>query len=316
MARSAVLVLVALGLGGCFAPFGENEDTGPNAQANRVLEEPPPMAVQLEGVRSELANQNALNQALARDLMALRQQVNNNSVNLEYLRNMLGPLLNENAASGNTGKGASYSPGNAAPVRLPEPSKRVPRSTADTSSRPQNADSGSAAQQAAGSGSGSSGSNADARQNNDNGSSGSDRTPSGQSSQGPSFTDSSSDPQSMYDQAMQYYRANEFQRAVIAFDQIYRNFPQSELADNALYWTGEVYYQQKDYETAADYFEKITRQYPTGNKAPDAYVKRAYALDEMDQRAEAIDLLMYAVQSFPDAPASTLARQKLEQIAN
>ncbi|WP_051321495.1 tetratricopeptide repeat protein [Chrysiogenes arsenatis] len=324
MTRLTMVLLLAATLQGCMVPFGEGQTV--DQQRQQVLNETAPVGVQLEHLRMDNANLHALNQALARDLMALRQQVNNNTVNLDYLRNVLGTMQSEmqgapSASSRSTSTQTSRPAPSAAPSKsvppataavkpaapLPSAGVRPPAITSPSSTPLSPSSPTSATDTGLPSALSPEGTTADkAMLPNE----APITTPSRDT-----FSDMSGEPTALYNQALTYYRANDPQRALIAFDQVYRNFPQSSLADNSLYWAGEIYYAQKDYTTAYDYFDKVTRNYPTGNKVSDSYLKKGYSLEMMGKRSEAIDILMYTVDSFAGTPSATLARKKLEELA-
>ena len=106
-------------------------------------------------------------------------------------------------------------------------------------------------------------------------------------------------PNSMYQYGLQLVYAKRYYEAIRVFDEFLRYYPQSNLADNALYWTGECYYALKQYPTALIYFQQIQSQYPRGNKVPDALLKIALSYFSMKQDARGCQILNDLMYRYP-----------------
>jgi TolA-binding protein len=79
--------------------------------------------------------------------------------------------------------------------------------------------------------------------------------------------------QKLYDSAMYLYNEKEYELARTIFQQILQSYPESNLADNALYWRGISYYKEGKYDLALKEFERVLKEYPQGNKTKDAQVR-------------------------------------------
>ena len=108
----------------------------------------------------------------------------------------------------------------------------------------------------------------------------------------------------MYQQALQMVYARQYYGAIQSFAQFLQYYPQSSLADNALYWTGECYYAMKQYQTALAYFERIPYQYPRGNKVPDSLLKTALSYFSMKQDARGCQALNQLLSRYPNSEAA------------
>jgi tol-pal system protein YbgF len=110
-------------------------------------------------------------------------------------------------------------------------------------------------------------------------------------------------PQCVYQQGLQLVKARRYYEAIQIFQAFLQYYPQSSLADNALYWTGECYYAMRQYGVALAYFQQIPAQYPRANKVPDSLLKTALCYFSMNQNAagcQALNmLLMYYPKSEP-----------------
>jgi tol-pal system protein YbgF len=117
-----------------------------------------------------------------------------------------------------------------------------------------------------------------------------------------------------YYEAMSVYKNGDFDKAASLFQTVADSFPADELADNALYWTGECYYAQKDYQRAINAFKYVAKKYPKGSKVPDAYLKTGYAYLALGDRANAQAFLKQVVKQYPFTPAGSKAGEMLKKI--
>jgi tol-pal system protein YbgF len=123
------------------------------------------------------------------------------------------------------------------------------------------------------------------------------------------------DPSSFYYAAYSDYIKENFDLAIEGFRQFIRNFPESGLADNSLYWIGECYYAKKKYQDAINTFNDLLGKYKDGDKAPAAILKKGYALLEMGRQSEGIAILKELISRFPLSEESSLAGQKIKEFS-
>lgn len=123
------------------------------------------------------------------------------------------------------------------------------------------------------------------------------------------------DPSSIYYAAYSDYIKENFDLAIEGFRQFIRNFPESGLADNSLYWIGECYYAKKKYQDAINTFNELLNKYKDGDKAPAAILKKGYALLEMGRQSEGIAILKELISRFPLSEESSLAGQKIKEFS-
>ena len=95
--------------------------------------------------------------------------------------------------------------------------------------------------------------------------------------------------------------AKRYYDAIRVFQQFLSYYPQSSLADNALYWTGEAYYAQKQYYQAMGYFQQILTQYPRGNKVPDALLKIALSQISLKRYNEGCQMIGELLHRYPNS---------------
>jgi tol-pal system protein YbgF len=122
-------------------------------------------------------------------------------------------------------------------------------------------------------------------------------------------------PQETYNAAYADYLKGNYELAIEGF-QIYRqNFPDSPLADNALYWIGECYYSQRKFEQAIEQFNDLIFNYPQGDKVAAAYLKKGLALVELGRKDEAMVVFKLLVSKYPLEEEARIAQEKINELA-
>jgi tol-pal system protein YbgF len=107
--------------------------------------------------------------------------------------------------------------------------------------------------------------------------------------------------QQLYRCGLSLVYAKRYYDAIQVFHQFLNYYPQSSLADNALYWTGEAYYAQKQYYQAMGYFQQILTQYPHGNKVPDAMLKIALSHISLKRYNEGCQMIGELLHRYPNS---------------
>ena len=124
------------------------------------------------------------------------------------------------------------------------------------------------------------------------------------------------DAQAAYQAALELLRQGRYPQAEAGFRQFLSDFPDSELADNALYWLAETYYVNRDFETALATFRQVLEQHPNSRKAADALLKAGFCEFELKRFDAAKGTLEAVVAQYPDTTAARLASQRLDRIAS
>ncbi|SNB48113.1 tol-pal system protein YbgF [Geobacter sp. DSM 9736] len=123
--------------------------------------------------------------------------------------------------------------------------------------------------------------------------------------------DSASKIQDLYMKAFGLYSANEYQKAIEAFEAFIGTHPESEYAGNARYWIGECFYTQKDFRSALESFRRVIAEYPKGNKVPDAMLKLGLTQINLNEPVRARETLLGLVERYPKSQAAAKARERL-----
>lgn len=121
-------------------------------------------------------------------------------------------------------------------------------------------------------------------------------------------------PQEVYNTARSDYLKGNYQLAVEGFQLYLGNFPQSPLADNAVYWIGECYFSQEDYERALEQFNNLILNYPQGDKVPAAYLKKGISLNNLGEKQKALAVFKLLVSKFPLEEETKIAQEKIKEL--
>lgn len=130
--------------------------------------------------------------------------------------------------------------------------------------------------------------------------------------QGPTLDDASSE--AAYRDAFAQLRAGEYDRAVAAFNEFQAKYPQSQYGDNAQYWLAEAHYAKRDYAAAVMEYEKMLGNYPQSRKLSHAMLKIGYSYDSLGKPEEARAVLEDLRQRFPGSAAARLAEERIGQL--
>jgi tol-pal system protein YbgF len=121
-------------------------------------------------------------------------------------------------------------------------------------------------------------------------------------------------PQRAWDTAYSDYTAGQYDLAVLGFEAYIKDFPKSDLADNAQVLIGKSLMLDNKYDKAVEAFDKAIRAYPSGDAIPEAYYQKGLALQHLGQIDKARDAWDTVVKNHPDSTPANLARQKLIQL--
>ena len=117
-----------------------------------------------------------------------------------------------------------------------------------------------------------------------------------------------------YYTAYEKYQDRDYTGAIADFSTFVATYPESSLADNAQFWSGECYYSQGEYEMAILEYDKVINTYADADKVPSAYLKIGYAFAELGDEGSARAFLMELIEKYPHEPQADLAKKKLENL--
>ena len=121
-------------------------------------------------------------------------------------------------------------------------------------------------------------------------------------------------PSESYRMAYNDYLKGNYDLAIESFKLYRRQFPNSPLADNALYWIGECHFSQKRYLEAIDVFNEVIVSYPQGSKAAAAYLKKGLCFMELGKKDEALAAFKLLVSKYPLQDEARIAQDKIKEL--
>ena len=121
-------------------------------------------------------------------------------------------------------------------------------------------------------------------------------------------------PKDIYTEGLSALKAGDYPTAAAMFRALVAGYPDHDLADNAVYWTGEIFYDQKDYKEAIRIFTRLVETYPTGGKVPDALLKIGYSYHSMSDKDNAVKYLKKVVVEYPFTDPGGKAEAMLNKI--
>jgi tol-pal system protein YbgF len=121
-------------------------------------------------------------------------------------------------------------------------------------------------------------------------------------------------PQEAYSVAYNDYLKGNYDLAIDSFKLYRQQFPDSPLADNALYWIGECRYSQRKFEEAIDAFDELILTYPQGDKAAAAHLKKGLSFIELGRKPEALAALKLLVAKYPLEEEARIAQDKIREL--
>lgn len=142
-------------------------------------------------------------------------------------------------------------------------------------------------------------------------------TPAGPGAPGdatPAAAGTATDPETLYQTSYSDYLRGNYDLAMLGFKQYLEAFPETDLADNAIYWIGECFYRQQKYVDAIAEYDRVLKQFPRSDKTASALLKKGFSLLEQGQRKEGIVQLQSVAKSFPSSDEANLAKQRLQSL--
>jgi len=118
----------------------------------------------------------------------------------------------------------------------------------------------------------------------------------------------------LYKDAYEIYQKGDYEGARRKFEAFLKQYPNTELSDNAQFWIGESYFGKKDYEKAILEYEKAIAKYPEGDKIPAALLKQALAFLELGDKTNGRNLLKKVIERYPQSEQADMAKKRLDTI--
>jgi tol-pal system protein YbgF len=121
-------------------------------------------------------------------------------------------------------------------------------------------------------------------------------------------------PSALYASAYADFSKGNYALAIQGFEEYARTYPETELADNAMYWIGECYFSQGSYTSAVNAFDAMLEKYPGSDKAAAANLKKALAFVQQNQIGQGIEQLRFVTATYPGTDEARIASDRLSAL--
>ena len=120
--------------------------------------------------------------------------------------------------------------------------------------------------------------------------------------------------QDAYDTAFESLKQSRYQDAISQFQGLVNTWPESELADDALYWMSEANYVNREFEAALNGFRDLVQRYPDSSRVPEAMLKVGYIQYDIGAYDQAAKTFEDILVRFPGHQVTVSAETRLRRI--
>lgn len=117
-----------------------------------------------------------------------------------------------------------------------------------------------------------------------------------------------------YAQAKTTFDTGHYAESRVLFEDFIKLYPNSKIADSAAFWIGETYYREENYERAILEYQNLLDNYPNGNKVPAALYKQGLAFIALGDNNNGKILLDDLVRRYPDSQEARVAANRLKNL--
>lgn len=118
-----------------------------------------------------------------------------------------------------------------------------------------------------------------------------------------------------FNTAFQLYKTRSFKKAEQEFLNYRKDHPNSDLADDSLYFIGYIYFLQGNYNTASLRFFELIKQYPDSNRLNDTKWWLGVSLERSGDLNGALDIYKELTKLESNDPLRIKAEFRLEELA-
>ena len=120
-------------------------------------------------------------------------------------------------------------------------------------------------------------------------------------------------PDELYQKGLDTFKKGDVSKARELFTAFVEHYPSHPMAANAHYWLGETYYSEKKFDQAILAFQEIIKNFPKAEKVPAAELKQGMAFRELGDAKNARYLFRKIIEDYPRSEEAPLAREKLKE---
>lgn len=120
--------------------------------------------------------------------------------------------------------------------------------------------------------------------------------------------------QQAYESAFEMLKQSRYQDAIEQFQALVNTWPESQLADDALYWMAEANYVNREFEAALNGFRSVVERYPDSSRLPEAMLKVGYIQYDIGAYDQAAQTFQDILARFPGHQVTVAAETRLRRI--
>lgn len=118
----------------------------------------------------------------------------------------------------------------------------------------------------------------------------------------------------LFDTGFGDFAGSQYAAAIAAWQQVLKNYPDSESADDAQFHIGEAEFLQNRFEQAVDAYNAVIQNYPKSEWVPNAYYKLGVAHERLGRFDSARAAWQQLIKQFPVTTEAGMAKQSLGRI--
>jgi len=130
----------------------------------------------------------------------------------------------------------------------------------------------------------------------------------------PQQKDAVSPADSAYMKGLEIFKAGDMPAARDVFTKFMELYPKHDLVANAHYWIGETYYSQKEYEQAILAFQEVIKNFPGKEKVPAAMLKQSLSFKAINDAKSAKFVLKKLIEGFPKSEETKRAKEMIKKL--
>ncbi|HVE77517.1 MAG TPA: tol-pal system protein YbgF [Gemmatimonadaceae bacterium] len=121
-------------------------------------------------------------------------------------------------------------------------------------------------------------------------------------------------PNQLFQLALDQFRRGSTGAARLGFEDLLRQYPQSDLVPDARFYVGETYDQEGNAAAADSAYQTVVRQFPQAPRAATALYKHALLMQRAGRTQAARTALNQVIRDYPRSDEASLARERLRTL--
>lgn len=121
-------------------------------------------------------------------------------------------------------------------------------------------------------------------------------------------------PNQLFELALDQLRRGSTAAARAGFQDLLRQYPKADVADDAQFYVGQSYEQEGNAAAADSAYAAVVARYPQSPRAPTALYKRALALQQQGKVQGARAALEQIIRQYPRSDEAVLAKERLRAL--